>query len=45
MTYETKVLEGLTIRETNQIEYQLETGVNSHHNKDDMAEWPNRIFK
>ena len=40
-----KVLDGLTIRGSNQIERRLGTGVTSHHTEDDVVEWLNRIFK
>ena len=39
------VLDGLTIRGSNQIERRLGTGVTSHHTEDDVVEWLNRIFK
>lgn len=40
-----KVLDGLTIRGSNQIERRLGTGVTAHHTEDDVVEWLNRIFK
>ena len=40
-----KVLDGLTIRGSNQIERRLGTGVTSHHTEDDVVEWLNRIFR
>ena len=40
-----KVLDGLTIRGSNQIERRLGTGVTTHHTEDDVVEWLNRIFK
>ncbi|MBR3223260.1 MAG: flavodoxin [Kiritimatiellae bacterium] len=40
-----KVLDGLTIRGSNQIERRLGMGVTSHHTEDDVVEWLNRIFK
>ena len=40
-----KVLDGLTIRGSNQVERRLGTGVTSHHTEDDVVEWLNRIFK
>lgn len=40
-----KVLDGLTIRGSNQIERRLDIGVPSHHTEDDVVEWLNRIFK
>lgn len=40
-----KVLDGLTIRGSNQIERRLGTGVTSHHTEDDVVEWLNQIFK
>ena len=40
-----KVLDGLTIRGSNQIERRLGTGVTSHHTENDVVEWLNRIFK
>jgi ribonuclease P protein component len=42
---EAKVLEGLVIRGSNQIERRLDIGVTSHHTEDDVVEWLNRIFK
>ena len=42
---EAKVLEGLVIRGSNQIERRLDIGVASHHTEDDVVEWLNRIFK
>ena len=40
-----KVLEGLTIRGSNQVERRLGTGVTTHHTEDDVVVWLNRIFK
>ena len=40
-----KVLEGLTIRGSNQVERRLGTGVTTHHTEDDVVAWLNRIFK
>ena len=40
-----KVLDGLTIRGSNQVERRLGTGVTTHHTEDDVVAWLNRIFK
>jgi len=40
-----KVLDGLAIRGSNQIERRLDIGVAFHHTEDDVVEWLNRIFK
>ena len=40
-----KVLDGLALRGSNQIERRLDIGVSSHHTEDDVVEWLNRIFK
>ena len=40
-----KVLDGLSIRGSNQIERRLGTGVTTHHTEDDVVEWLNRILK
>jgi len=42
---EARVLDGLVIRGSNQIERRLGTGITSHHTEDDVVEWLNRIFK
>lgn len=42
---EAKVLDGLSIRGSNQIERRLDIGVAAHHTEDDVVEWLNRIFK
>lgn len=40
-----KVLDGLTIRGSNQVERRLGTGVTTHHTEDDVVKWLNAIFK
>ena len=40
-----RVLDGLTIRGSNQVERRLGTGVTSHHTEDDVVKWLNAIFK
>ena len=40
-----KVLDGLVIRGSNQIERRLGIGATSHHTEDDVVEWLNRIFR
>ena len=42
---EANMLEGLTIRGSNQIERRLGTGVTSHHTEDDAVKWLNKLFK
>jgi hypothetical protein len=39
------MLDGLTIRGSNQVERRLGTGVTTHHTEDDVVKWLNAIFK
>ena len=40
-----KMLDGLAIRGSNQVERRLGTGVTTHHTEDDVVKWLNAIFK
>ena len=39
-----KILDGLAVRGSNQIERRLGLGVSSHHTEDAVVEWLNKIF-
>ena len=42
---EAKVLDGLSLRGSNQIERRLGVGVNARHTENDVVEWLNRLFQ
>ena len=42
---EAKVLDGLSIRGSNQIERRLNLGVTSHHTEDDVVNWLNELWR